>query len=168
MTNLVEFEVTDADLAALVGCSARYVRKLASEGKIHRVGRNTFVLGDALQAVIQEMTAGGGSGKQLMQERVRKLAADATLSELTLAKAKGEVALISEFERAQTIRFALIRARMMQVPQRAVVQIVAERDETKIKAVLFAEITEALTDAADEELDEADINEENQTDDENE
>ena len=168
MTSLADMEVSDADLAALVGCSARYVRKLATEGKIHRVGRNTFVLGDALQAVIQEMTAGGGGAKQLMAERVRKLSADATLSELALAKAKGEVALVSEFERAQSIRFALIRARMLQVPQRAVVQIVAERDETKIKAVLFAEITEALTDAADEELDEDDINEENQNDDEHE
>jgi len=167
MTSLVDMQVTDADLAALVGCSARYVRKLATEGKIHRVGRNTFVLGDALQAVIEQMNAGGGSAKQLMAERVRKLAADATLSELALAKAKGEVALVGEFERAQSIRFALIRARIMQIPQRAVVQIVAERDETKIKAVLAAEIHQALTDAADQEIDETDLEEDN-TDDEHE
>lgn len=168
MTNLVELEVTDADLAALAGCSARYVRKLATEGKLHRVGRNTFVLGEALPAVIQALTAGGGSGKQLMQERVRKLAADATLSELTLAKAKGEVALISEFERAQSMRFAIIRARMLQTPQRAVLQLLGEKDETTFKQTLKAEIHQALTDAADEELDEDDINEENQNDDEHE
>ncbi len=167
MTNLVDFEVTDADLAALVGCSARYVRKLASEGKIRRVGRNTFVLGDALQAVIQEMTAGGGGAKQLMAERVRKLSADATLSELALAKARGEVAPVADFERAQSLRFALIRARMMQIPYRAVVQIVAERDEAKIKSVLAAEIHQALTEAADQEIDETEL-EENQTDDDNE
>lgn len=167
MTSLAEMEVSDADLAELVGCSARYVRKLATDGKLHRVGRNTFVLGEALPAMIEEMNAGGGGAKQLMAERVRKLAADATLAELTLAKAKGEVALVSEFERGQSIRFALIRARMLQVPQRAVVQIVAERDESKIKAVLFAEINEALTDAADEELNENEI-EENENDDDHE
>ncbi len=166
MTSLADMEVGDAELAALVGCSARYVRKLATDGKIQRVGRNTFVLGDALQAVIQEMTASGGGAKQLMAERVRKLSADATLSELALAKARGEVALVSEFERGQSIRFALIRARMMEIPYRAVVQIVAERDETKIKSVLAAEIHQALTEAADQEIDETDF-EENETDDEN-
>lgn len=165
MTSLVELEVTDADLAALVGCSARYVRKLATEGKIHRVAPNTFVLGDALQAIIEQMNAGGGSAKQLMAERVRKLAADATLSELALAKAKGEVALVGEIERGWNGKMALIRARMGQIPQRAVVQIVAERDETKIKAVLSAEIHQALNDAADEEIDEAYLTEEDDADD---
>lgn len=151
--NLKDTEVTDTQLADLAGCSARYVRKLATDGYIQRVGRNTFVLGTALQGVIAQMNSGGGSNQKLLSERIRKLKADADLAELALAKAKGEVAPIAEFERMQTQRYRLIQVNMLNVPGRVSMKIVGSTDDAHIKAVLRDEIISALKQAAYAEID---------------
>lgn len=158
LTDLAETEVRDTDLAALVGCTARYVRKLAQDGVIKRAGRNTFKLG-AISTIIQHLHRAEGAAAQLVAERVRKLKAEATLAELQLAKERGEVAPLEETARAWERATAQIRARMMQIPQRAVVQLISEPDETRIKDVLANEIKLALTDASDPEITEADLDE---------
>ena len=97
-----------------------------------------------------------GSGKSLADEselKRRKLAAEAEKSELDLAKAKGEVAPVREFERAQAAMMAAIRANMRNVPGRAVLQLLGCTDENDFKQKLMAEIDLALVTAAESELD---------------
>lgn len=88
----------------------------------------------------------------------RRSLADTLQAELALAKARGEVAPIREFERAQAKAMAEIRANIMNVPARAVLQLLGETDETIFKTKLRAELTLALEAAAEAELtmDEAD------------
>jgi len=158
MTDLADIEVTDAGLAGLVGCSPRYIRRLAQDGKITRVGRNTFKLGDAIRGVLDQLSGGSDRlGKQLMEERIRKVRADATRAELELAKAAGEVAPVAEFEHAQVRFAATVQANLLNVPARAVLRIIGETSETEIKGVLRAEIVTALKQAA--EVDPADLEE---------
>lgn len=85
--------------------------------------------------------------------RKRRQLAETRLAELELAKAMGEVAPIREFERAQAAIFATIRANVMNVPQRVVVQLLGETDETAFKSKLRAELTLALEKAASADLD---------------
>lgn len=73
-------------------------------------------------------------------------------AELELAKAKGEVAPIREFERVQAARAATVRANVMNVPQRAVLRLLGETDETNFKRVLREELTLALETAANATL----------------
>lgn len=68
--------------------------------------------------------------------------------ELDLAKAKGEVAPVAEFERVQAARSAVIRQNVMNVPQRAVLQLLGCTDETIFKETLRKELTLALETAA--------------------
>ena len=82
----------------------------------------------------------------------RKLQAETTRAELELAKAKAEVAPVREFERAQAAAFAQIRANIMNVPQRAVLQLLGETDETQFKEILRAELTLALQESATADL----------------
>lgn len=82
----------------------------------------------------------------------RKLQAETTKAELELAKAKGEVATIRDFERAQAAAFAQIRANIMNVPQRVVIQLLGETDESEFKRKLRAELTLALETAAAADL----------------
>jgi terminase small subunit / prophage DNA-packing protein len=86
------------------------------------------------------------------EARRRKMSAEATLAELELAKAMGEVALIREFESAHAKLMAVIRANVMNVPSRAVLQLLGETDETVFKTRLRAELTLALEQAAEAEL----------------
>ncbi len=89
--------------------------------------------------------------------KLRKQKAETELAELELAEKKGEVALIAEFERAQSMVFAAIRANIMNVPQRAVLQLLGETDERAFKEKLRAELILALETSAEEELEEEEI-----------
>ncbi|BBF76068.1 terminase small subunit [Acinetobacter ursingii] len=84
--------------------------------------------------------------------RIRKQKAETELAELELAEKKGQVALIAEFERAQAIAFGVIRSNLLNIPQRAVLQLLGETDARIFKEKLKAEIVLALETAADAEL----------------
>jgi phage terminase Nu1 subunit (DNA packaging protein) len=84
---------------------------------------------------------------ELRRERAKML-----LAELELANARGEVALVREFELATSRAMAEIQTRVMQVPQRVVMQLLGETDETRFKETLSAELRTALESAADADL----------------
>lgn len=84
--------------------------------------------------------------------KLRKAKAETELAELELAEKRGQVALIAEFERAQAVVFGIIRSNMMNIPQRAVLQLLGETDARIFKEKLKAEIVLALETAAEAEL----------------
>ena len=104
---------------------------------------------------VEEAT--GGIPDDMDELKLRKQKAETELAELELAERKGEVALIAEFERAQAMVFAAIRANIMNVPQRAVLQLLGETDERAFKEKLKAELVLALETSAEEELEEDEI-----------
>lgn len=104
---------------------------------------------------VEEATGGIPDGLEELKLREQK--AKTELTELELAERKGEVALIAEFERAQAMVFAAIRANIMNVPQRAVLQLLGETDERAFKEKLRAELILALETSAEEELEEEEI-----------
>lgn len=73
-------------------------------------------------------------------------------AELELAKARAEVAPVKEFERVQAARAATVRANIMNVPQRAVLRLLGETDETTFKRVLREELILALETATNAAL----------------
>jgi len=151
VSDLLALEVTDADLAALAGVSTRRIRQLVEAGRLTRIGRNRYALGDAFAALVEEM-AGGDKASELTAERVRKLRADASLAELELAKATGLVAPIGEMERVWRHSYALVRTNMLNIPRRVVTSLVGETDERRITEVLKSEITQVLRDAAEQPM----------------
>lgn len=85
-------------------------------------------------------------------------------AELALAKDRNLVAPIRDFERAQAAVFAAIRANVMNVPQRVVIQLLGESNEAVFKQKLRAELTLALETAAKADLVLADDDEETEAD----
>ncbi|WP_367394978.1 hypothetical protein [Cupriavidus sp. Agwp_2] len=152
MSAVLDLEVGDADLAALVGVSPRWVREFAKRGALERIGRNRYRLGDALPALVAELT-GGDIGEQINKARLAKLTADAQMAQLELAKARDEVALVSEFEHAQSAKYQIIQTNILGVPARAVLQLLGETDETIFKQTLRAELIQALKTAAETDPD---------------
>lgn len=86
----------------------------------------------------------------------RKNEASTQLVELELAKAKGEVAPVEEFERATAMLMGEIRQNIMNVPQRVVLTLLGETDEAVFKSKLRTELVLALETAANADLDPAD------------
>lgn len=105
---------------------------------------------------LREQARQEGAGATLADEselKRRKLAAEAELAELELAKAKGEVALVREFERAQAAAMAAIRTNLRLVPARAVLQLLGCTDESLFKEKLGDEIDLALESSANDDID---------------
>jgi phage terminase Nu1 subunit (DNA packaging protein) len=73
-------------------------------------------------------------------------------AELELSIAKGEVAPVREFERASAMMDAAIRANVMNVPGRAVLQLLGCTDEAEFKTKLRAELVLALETAASTDI----------------
>jgi phage terminase Nu1 subunit (DNA packaging protein) len=96
-----------------------------------------------------------GAGNILADEaelRRRKLAAETGKAELEYSQAKGLVAPIAEFERVQSRLMAAIRTNIMNVPSRAVLQLLGETSETVFKEKLRAELALALEQSSDADL----------------
>lgn len=94
----------------------------------------------------------------------RKAQASTELTELELAKAKGEVAPIDQVMRAMSKAFAEVRAGMRNLPGRTVSQLIGETDERRFKAVMLSEIDEVLKSLAETSLLD-DLNEDEEADD---
>ena len=91
---------------------------------------------------VEEAT--GGIPDDIEMLRIRKQKAETELAELELATKKGEVALVSEYEKVWAMSMGQLRQNIMGVPQRAVLQLLGETDELVFKEKLRAEIVLAL------------------------
>lgn len=114
-----------------------------------------FVLSDVVAwwGERQREAAAGTAPTDVEDARRRKLSAEAAMAELELAKARGDVAPVREFEMAQSKMMAIIRTNILNVPSRAVFQLLGETDEKVFKAKLRSELSLALEQAASEDLD---------------
>lgn len=152
--------VKKGDLCELFGVSIPTVDGWLRDGCpcISRGGRGVaseFNTADVSQW-LREKARQEGAGNILADEtelKRRKLQAETSKSELELAKMRGDVAPIREFERAQSAMMAAIRANMRNVPGRAALQVLGCTDEAEFKLKLMAEIDLALVTAAEDEID---------------
>ncbi|WP_290872047.1 terminase small subunit [Aquabacterium sp.] len=155
-----------ADLATHMGVTPVTIDNWRKAGMpvVQRGSRGVEWVFD-LPAVIKWYTeekvkqAMGDAPTDLTEIEKRTASAKMQKAELELAKARGDVAPIREFERAQAKAFAQVRANVMNVPQRVVIQLLGETDEAKFKQTLRAELVLALQAAAEAELTLADEDE---------
>jgi len=104
----------------------------------------------------EQKAVADATGDTIVEEaelKRRKLQAETTKAELELAKARGEVAPIREFERTMAAMMAAIRQNMRNVVPRAELQLLGETDSAAFKKKLLAEIDLALTQSANAEPD---------------
>lgn len=97
---------------------------------------------------LQKRAADDAGGAEVADEQAvkrRTAAVRLRAEELDLAKQMGLVAPIEDFERTQAKVFAMLRQSVMTVPARVALSLVGERSEARIKQVLKAELTAALT-----------------------
>ena len=141
-----EMTVSDRDLAQLAGVSDRRIRAMAEAGILERHGRGKYLLGPSIRALLNNAA---DNASELQRERTRKMAADADLAELEYARRKNLIAPVAQMQLALENIFALVRASMLNIPQRAVMQLIGETNEGRFKEVLLGEIDSALRMAAE-------------------
>lgn len=152
--------VNRQQLAAAMGVSLPTVDAWVREGCPAKVrGRKGIQWEFSVPDVVawwgerERTNATGGEGVQEDELKRRALVANTGRAELEFAKAREEVAPVREFERATAKLMAAIRANIMNVPARSVLQLLGESDESTFKRVLRAELTLALEQSATVEFD---------------
>lgn len=89
------------------------------------------------------------------QLKLRKLAAETLAAELSLAKARNEVAPIEEMVARVTKDYLDLKARLRIIPERLATRLIAVDNETEVKRLILKDIDlalEALSDASDWEF----------------
>lgn len=152
--------VSKGELASVFGVSVPTVDgwlrngcPVIDKGGSGRVGKyNTADVANWLRQRAREEASGNVQADE-NQLRIRRMTAETEKAELELAIARAEVAPVREFERATASLMAVIRQNILNVPGRAVMQLLGCTDETEFKTKLRAELALALETAAEAELD---------------
>lgn len=145
-----------ATIAKLLMLSDRRVQQLTKEGVIPKAERGRYELAPAVQGYIrflQERSLRSDSSPidyHTEKARLTKLQADT--AEIELAKARGDVAAISQIEKNLAGLFAEVRTNIRNVPDRVVSSLIAMTDEREFKARLLREIDLVLDALAESDV----------------
>ena len=145
-----------ATMAKLLLLTPRRLQQLVTEGVIPKVERGRYELAPVVQAYIQYLRERSVPGQMnvvsLDEARQRKLAADAKLAEIEVAKAEGAVASISAVEKGWTDLVHTVRGRLLALPQNIAAMVAVEDDTGKCEALMAREIRSALAELGDGNL----------------
>ena len=150
--------VTTQEIAEMMGKHEWEIRQWIREGMpVHKKGTggrgknaaNLFLLRDVVgwlqdRALKSALRSSDNEVVSSEEAKRRKLAAEAALQEIELAKAKGLVVDLESIERDLSNRFAELRSNIRKVPERVALRLVAESEEAEIKRILREEIDAAL------------------------
>lgn len=153
-------EATAAQVANLCNLTARRVQQLAKDGVIPRAGRGRYPLVAAVRAYVrylQEIVDGRPRTPQdatLNAARARKMNAEAELAELELARARGLMVTVPDYERALGAVLDRLVGRLRALPAR--LTHLGEAVEVEAEAEVEAIVTElhGMRDPVLEEQDE--------------
>ena len=145
-------EINLSQLSEFYGKNRSTIRQWMNRGcpVKQRGGRGKQTLFDSVEVAdwLEKQAinnAVGDTGQADAEElKRRKLAAETALAEIDAAKAREEVVYIEDAVSIITQDILECKARIRNVPGRAVPQIVGETDENRIKEVLEIEIDHAL------------------------
>lgn len=145
-------------IAALLRLTERRVQQLSKEGIIPKAERGRYQLAPAVQGYIKYLQDRAapemGGSIDYNAEKARLTRANADIAEMEAAKKKGELIDAVEVTEAWQIILAEVRANLLHnVPVRVAALAKAEQDETRIKAMVKAEIADALRAMATQDVD---------------
>lgn len=96
------------------------------------------------QRAIKNAVGEDSSHVDINEAKRRKLLAEAGIAEINLNKEKGKVVLLEDIERELSHQFALLRSRLRKVPERCVLRVIGQKDQTEIKNIILDEIDQCL------------------------
>jgi len=149
------FRVSTNELAKQLDIAPRTVRELRAaevfayaRDKDGRVLRGRFELQPSVLAYARHVherdASGSGSESEWTRQRIRKMRADADISELNLKERKGELHAAPVILAVLTSMITEAKTGLQAIPSRVSARLVGETDQKKIYATLDGEIEMAL------------------------
>jgi phage terminase Nu1 subunit (DNA packaging protein) len=145
-----------ATIAKLLMLSDRRVQQLTKEGVIPKAERGRYELAPAVQGYIrflQERSLRSDSSPiDYHVEKARLTQMQASLAEIELVKARGDVVSVDQVTKNLAGLFAEVRTNIRNIPGRVVSSLIGMTDEREFKAVLLREIDLVLTALAEADV----------------
>mgnify|MGYP005728068115 CR=1 FL=1 len=140
-------------IAKLLMLTERRVQQLAKDGVIPKSERGRYELAPCVQGYIRflqdrNVTAGSDIYIDYATEKAKKLKAEREKAELEVARMREQLVETAVIEYELTDLFTKIKKNLRNIPNRAALTLVGEKDEHKIKKVLLAEIDDTLVSLA--------------------
>ena len=145
--DLASASVSPLALSGLVGLTTRRLGQLAAEG-MPKDGRGEYPLAAAIQWLMAYWRT-RAKGTPLNDARRRKVEADASRSEMELAKRRGELAPIAVLAQAHGEACTRIRTRLRAIPSKIAPEAQRAKTVAEVRVVLQREIDDALTELAE-------------------
>jgi len=157
VTRTARREITQAELAEILAITTRQVRNLEAQGLPHRADKNRklYPIPDAVDWIRKrdvEAAVSAMQSTEFDEAKRREMVARAEKAELEVAKIRGELIHIDDWEALYSRPLAQLRARLLALPGR----IAAELPMPAVEAV---EIIEPIVHGFMEELSEMDDDE---------
>jgi len=146
-----EMIVGTAELAAIIGKSDRWIRKITGEGVLKQVERGKYVLADAVQAYILHVEGGSrDDGKPTYQDhKTEHERIKAEIAALELAEMQGKLHKAEDVEAVMNDMLSAFRQRARAIPTRLAPELVDESNLQVVKSKLADAIDEALYELSD-------------------
>lgn len=147
-------------VAHVLGLTTRRVQQLTSEGVFAKEGRGRYDLVSCVQAYVgfwqdkaEARSAAEHVDGSLEESKARKMAAEAELAELQLARERGELVTVEDAVKERTRDYGHLRAKMLNMPAKYAPSTVGCRTiaESKVRwEDAVAEALSVLSDTDDE------------------
>jgi phage terminase Nu1 subunit (DNA packaging protein) len=144
-------EVSTSDLATILGVSSRRVAQLVEEKILIRTARGTFDLGEAVRNYVayreRRIAARLGAG-EMHKARQRYLLARAKNAEIAAEERIGKLVPADQVETSFVAIAGAVRSHLLAIPAKVAARAGMCKTAVEVKALLQAEITEALSELA--------------------
>lgn len=137
-------------ICKLLDLSERRVQQLSAEGVIPRAERGRYELEAAIRGYVhylRDRSLDGGV-VSLEEARKRKIAAEAELAEIELAKARADVVAIDDVAKQWDTILANVRTRFLALPTKVAPMVAPETDQSLVKEFIEDAVHTALGELA--------------------
>ena len=137
-------------IASLLDISERRVTQLVNEGIIPKTDRGRYELFPVVQGYIKFLRERklGEAVVSLDEARQRKLAAEAEMAEIDLAKARADVVLVEDVGKQWDAILSAVKTRLLAVPNKVAPLASVEIDQAIVKEIIEDGIHTALGELA--------------------
>lgn len=151
-----QIPVSASVLGDLIGVGDRRIRQLAEEGVILRISKGRYDLAQSVKNFIKYLRVQEGltetprnEQEQMEHEKMLHERAKREIAELKLAAMRGEMHRAEDIEKVMTDQYSAFRSKLLNIPSKVAAPVAIITEKSQAKALVEAEILEALEELAE-------------------
>lgn len=151
--NLAEEIILTHELAAIFGCSPRWINQLTTNGLLTQAERGRYQLGSAIReyiaAIKQQAEEKDEEETDLREEQTLLTRANRKMAELDLAVMNGKLHRSEDVQNIMNEMLTSFRSRLLAIPARISPEVAAATDSMVVQQMIKGEIYDALSELSE-------------------